>query len=88
MNKEDMTEQETIRRVKLDNLRKNNVEPFRNKFIETESISSLLFQYNSWTANHLEKDQILFSVAGRIMLNRIQCKAGFAILRDCESDLQ
>nr|WP_255884575.1 hypothetical protein [Candidatus Phytoplasma australasiaticum] len=43
MNKEDMTEQETIRRVKLDNLRKNNVEPFRNKFIETESISSLLF---------------------------------------------
>ncbi|MDV3181979.1 MAG: lysine--tRNA ligase [Candidatus Phytoplasma australasiaticum] len=88
MNKEDMTEQETIRRVKLDNLRKNNVEPFRNKFIETESISSLLFQYNSWTANQLEKDQILVSVAGRIILNRIQGKAGFANIRDFESDIQ
>ncbi|MDV3192382.1 MAG: hypothetical protein Q8840_00035 [Sweet potato little leaf phytoplasma] len=57
MSKEDMTEQETIRRVKVDNLRKNNVEPFRNKFIETESIRSLLFQYNAWTAKQLEKNQ-------------------------------
>ncbi|MDO8054038.1 lysine--tRNA ligase ['Opuntia sp.' phytoplasma] len=88
MNKEDITEQEAIRRIKLDNLKRNNIEPFCNKFTETNSINSLLLKYKSWTVNQLERDQSLVSVAGRIILKRIQGKAGFANIRDFESDIQ
>ncbi|MDO8064195.1 lysine--tRNA ligase [Candidatus Phytoplasma bonamiae] len=88
MNKEDMTEQELIRRVKLENLKKNNIEPFCNQFIETNSINSLLLQYQSWTANQLKQSQIVVSVAGRIISKRIQGKAGFANILDFDSDIQ
>ncbi|MFW8664891.1 OB-fold nucleic acid binding domain-containing protein, partial [Candidatus Phytoplasma citri] len=38
--------------------------------------------------DQLEREQILVSVAGRIILKRIQGKAGFANIRDFESDIQ
>jgi lysyl-tRNA synthetase class 2 len=81
-------EQSQIRRKKIENLKKLNINPFINKFKNSDLISEILEKYKSYTREQLASKQIKVSVAGRIILKREQGKTGFLNLQDFDNSIQ
>ncbi|MDO8168150.1 lysine--tRNA ligase [Candidatus Phytoplasma melaleucae] len=88
MGSEQFTEQFIIRKEKLKYLQELNVDPFRNKFTVKNKISDLLKKHKLVESSKLENSQIIVEVAGRIVLKRIQGKAGFLQLQDFDDQIQ
>lgn len=87
------TEQElnellVIRRNKLEQLRKLNIEPFGDKFERTHDASQILAQAQGISKEQLEENLIEVSLAGRIMQKREMGKASFAHLQDITGRIQ
>ncbi|WP_323847602.1 MAG: lysine--tRNA ligase [Phytoplasma sp.] len=88
MIKKKIIEQSIIRRNKIEELKKLQLEPFRNYFIVDTSVSDILHNYASLNGDELELKKIKVNIAGRIINNRIQGKAGFLNLQDFDHSIQ
>ena len=75
-----MTEQERIRREKLDELKKLGIEPYPAELYPVSHFSTDL------TSNYIDKQQVV--IAGRIMSRRIQGNASFAEILDSKGKIQ
>ena len=75
-----MTEQEKIRREKLEELRKYGINPYPAELFPVDSISIDLIE------NYKEDSKVI--IAGRIMSRRIQGNASFAEIQDSKGRIQ
>ncbi len=82
------TEQEQIRLDKVDELRNAGIDPYTNGYTPEIKASTLVEQYDKFTKEELDEKLVITSVAGRVMTNRNQGKAGFATLKDSTSNVQ
>jgi lysyl-tRNA synthetase class 2 len=85
---DDLNEQQKVRLQKVEDLRKMGVDPFGHRFDRTHVSSDVHRTYGSLSREALEAENVLVTVAGRIVLRRIQGKAGFIQLQDREGRIQ
>ncbi len=83
-----ISEQEQVRREKLDELRKLKIDPFGSKFKRTHNSKDIFDAYGSFDNETLEPQKIKVAVAGRVIRKREQGKAGFITLSDKEGQIQ
>ena len=76
------------RRAKLAALREAVAVPFPNDFVPADRADALLAAHDGKTREELEADNISVSVAGRMVLKRVQGKASFATLQDATGRIQ
>jgi lysyl-tRNA synthetase, class II len=75
------------RRAKLARLREGGP-PFPNDFVPADRAAALLAQYGDRTRGELEASAVQVSLAGRMMLKRVQGKASFATIQDATDRIQ
>jgi lysyl-tRNA synthetase class 2 len=85
---EEQTEQEQVRREKLQTLRKRGIDPFGHKFVRTHSAKEIETSYQGFSKEELEEKAISVTIAGRLMSKRVQGKASFAHLQDMSGRIQ
>lgn len=86
--KREFSDQEQVRRNKIEELKKLGVEPFGKAFKAKNSASEIISKYQKYSKAKLEKEHIIVSIAGRIVLKRGQGKAGFMHIKDGSSKIQ
>ncbi len=80
--KREFTEQEKIRREKLERLRKMGRNPYFSKFEENTTITNLIEKYDSLSKQELSENETDdYSLAGRVMMIRDQGKAIFIAIK-------
>ena len=75
-----MTEQEKIRREKLEDLKRQGINPYPAELFPVDSLSINLIE------NYKENSKVV--IAGRIMSRRIQGNASFAEIQDSKGRIQ
>ncbi len=85
---EQLTEQEIVRREKAKALEEKGIDPFGSRFNQTHHSKELLDLYQDVDKETLDPQEIEVSIAGRIMTNRNQGKAGFLTLQDRDGTIQ
>lgn len=83
----ELSELLTIRRNKLDELRRLGVDPFGKKFDAQQKATDLL-EYQNHTQEQLAESLFEVSLAGRIMQKREMGKASFAHIQDISGKIQ
>ncbi len=83
-----LTEQEIIRREKLEFLKEKNIAPFGQRFDRDSNSKKVLDTYNEFSKEELSEKNITVKVAGRIMTKRGQGKAGFMSIQDRDGFIQ
>ena len=76
------------RRAKLAALRESTAIPFPNDFVPAHRAGALLAGHDQQTREELEALNLQVSVAGRMVLKRVQGKASFATLQDATGRIQ
>lgn len=84
----ELTEQERIRREKMEELRAKGVDPFGSRFDRTTTTQAIRANYEQYSHDELEAMQVEVVIAGRIIRKRDQGKAGFLQLQDRDSNIQ
>jgi lysyl-tRNA synthetase, class II len=84
----ELTEQERIRRQKMEELRAKGVDPFGSRFDRTTTTQAIRNQYEQYSHDELEQMNVEVIIAGRIIRKRDQGKAGFLQLQDRDSNIQ
>lgn len=84
----EFTEQETIRREKLDFLKGKGIDPFGSKYEITANSRDLKEEFKDKTTEELDEIKKEVSIAGRIMTKRGKGKAGFMNLQDKYGQIQ
>lgn len=84
----EFTEQETVRREKLQKLKDLGIDPFGSKFNVNAFSSEIKEKYQSTTHEELEEAKINVTVAGRIMFIRKMGKASFFSIKDKLGNIQ
>ena len=77
-----------IRRQKLGELEKIDVNPFGQKYERTHFAKELLSDYHTHTKEQLATQCIVVSIAGRVMTKRGMGKASFAHIQDWTGQIQ
>lgn len=77
-----LTDQELVRRKKMEELREKGIDPFGQKFNRTAYSLDIITKYENYTKEELHEANIPVSVAGRIMTKRSKGKAGFMHIQD------
>jgi len=85
---EKLTEQEQVRRDKMNQLSEMGVDPFGYPFERSDLSSDLKEKYDQYTKEELAEKNIEVSVAGRVMTKRDQGKAGFMHIQDLGGQIQ
>lgn len=86
---DELTEQEQVRREKMQELEDLGIDPFGHRFDRTATSKSLKASYDRYTKEELsEMDTPEVKIAGRIMTKRGKGKAGFAHLQDQHGQMQ
>ena len=83
-----LSEQEIVRRNKMEDLRQKGIDPFGQKFVRTANSKELKDMYLEKTKEELHELNIQASVAGRIMTKRCKGKVGFMHIQDRYGQLQ
>ena len=83
-----LSEQEIVRRNKMEDLRSKGIDPFGQKFERTSNSGLLKAQYGECSKEELDEKHITVSIAGRIMSKRRQGKIGFMHIQDREGQIQ
>lgn len=83
-----LTEQETVRRQKMEELREMGIEPFGAAYERTHKSGEILSLYKEKSKEELEELNVAVKVAGRIMTKRRQGKAGFMHIQDIDGQIQ
>ncbi len=86
--KQNLSEQEIIRREKMEELKEKGIDPFGKRFERTHNSKELKETYDEKTKEELEEMKIEVSFAGRIMTKRRMGKLGFMHLQDRDGQLQ
>lgn len=85
---EKLTEQEVIRRQKMEDLRSMGIDPFGHAYQRTHKSGEIRNAYENLTKEELEEQNVTVKVAGRIMTKRRQGKAGFMHIQDIDGQIQ
>lgn len=83
-----LTEQEIIRRNKLDRYKELGIDPFGQAFDVKNKSTEIKEKYKGLTEEELQQMNITVSVAGRIMFIRKMGKASFFSIQDREGKIQ
>ena len=83
-----LTEQEKVRRGKMEDLRAKGLDQFGHKFVRTSNSGKLKEEYLECSKEELEEKNVEVSIAGRIMSKRRQGKIGFMHIQDREGKIQ
>lgn len=83
-----LTDQEIVRRQKMQELRDNGIDPFGQRFERTTNALEIHSRYQDYTKEQLEEMQVKVAVAGRIMTKRGKGKAGFMHIQDRGGQIQ
>ena len=83
-----LSEQELVRRSKMEDLRAKGLDPFGHKFIRTANSLKIKEAYLECTKEELEEKHVEVVIAGRIMSKRRQGKIGFMHIQDREGKIQ
>ena len=84
----DLTEQEAIRRAKLEKYIEKGIDPFGSKYDRDSWSQDLKDQYSGLTHEELEEKAIDVKVAGRIMTLRDMGKVAFMHIQDKKGKIQ
>ena len=84
---EKLTEQEVIRRQKMEDLRAMGIEPFGHAYQRTHKSGEIRAAYENCTKEELEEKDLTVKIAGRIMTKRRQGKAGFMHIQDIDGQI-
>ena len=80
---ERLSEQEIVRREKLEELKSKGIDPFGHRFDRDNNTETLRQKFDKYTKEELhDMEQTPVKVAGRIMTKRGKGKAGFAHIQD------
>ena len=82
MAKEKLTQQEQVRRQKMQELRDMGIDPFGQAFDVKDNTKDIREQYGNCTKEELEEKNIHVQLAGRIMLRRRKGKVAFMDIND------
>jgi lysyl-tRNA synthetase class 2 len=86
---EKLSEQEIVRREKMENLKEQGLDPFGQRFDRNFNTASLRQKYDSFTKEELhDMETELVKIAGRIMTKRGKGKAAFAHIMDQYGQVQ
>lgn len=85
---QNLTEQELVRRQKMEDLRAKGIDPFGSRYERTATTGELKAKYGDKTKEELENLGIKVSVAGRIMTKRRNGKISFLHLQDKDGQIQ
>lgn len=83
-----LTEQEQVRREKMEVLRDKGIDPFGKSFERSTTTAKLHAKFDSLDKERLAEGEHTATVAGRIMTKRGKGKAGFANLQDSTGTIQ
>lgn len=83
-----LTEQEIVRRKKMEDLRTKGVDPFGQRFVRTSNSQKLKSEYQNKTKEELAEINAFVKIAGRIMTKRIKGKVGFMHIQDRFGQIQ
>ena len=84
----EFTEQELVRREKLEKIRDLGIDPFGHKYPVTDYSLDIKNQYAGLSHDELESKNVMVQVAGRIMFIRKMGKASFFSLKDKLGNIQ
>lgn len=84
----EFTEQELVRREKLDFLKEKGIDPFGERFDITSTTKDLKAEFENSTTEELDELKKEVTIAGRIMTKRGKGKAGFINLQDKYGQIQ
>lgn len=84
----ELTEQELVRRRKLEELRAMGIDPFGDRYDVDSNSKEIKDKYGSCSNEELEAKDINVSIAGRIMTKRVKGKAGFVHIQDKYGQIQ
>lgn len=85
---ENLTEQEKIRRAKLEKYIELGIDPFGQRYEVTHKSKEIKDKYNGLSHEELEALSVKVKVAGRIMFIRKMGKASFFTIQDKEGKIQ
>ncbi|NLM31737.1 MAG: lysine--tRNA ligase [Acholeplasmataceae bacterium] len=83
-----LTDQELVRRQKMNELKSKGIDPFGGAFKRTTNSEELKIKFANHTKEELEELNFRAIVAGRIMTKRGKGKAGFMHLQDRHGQIQ
>ena len=84
----ELTEQELVRREKMEALREKGIDPYASGFKPKERSKEILDAYDLKSKEELAELAVTTSVAGRVMTKRLMGKAGFIHLQDRDGQIQ
>jgi len=85
---EKLTQQEQVRRQKMQDLIDMGIDPFGSRYDRTSNSGIIKSSYEDKTKEELDELQATVKIAGRIMTKRRQGKAGFMNIQDREGQIQ
>lgn len=88
MSQEDLNDQFIVRREKMNQMRENGIDPFGKRFDRSHYAKDLIEQYSGLENEELESQNLVVTLAGRIMTKRGKGKAGFAHIQDLTGQIQ
>lgn len=83
-----LTEQEIVRRQKMEELKEKGIEPFGQAYERTHKSGQIKEAYEGKEKEELEELDVKVRIAGRIMTKRRQGKAGFMHIQDIDGRIQ
>lgn len=83
-----LTEQELVRRQKMEELKEHGIDPFGSAYERTHKSGQLKEAYGDKEKEELEELGVKVRIAGRIMTKRRQGKAGFMHIQDLDGQIQ
>ncbi len=84
----DLTDQEQVRREKMEALRKQGINPFGGKFVSNSNSKKITEEYASYSKEELEAKKADVIITGRIVAKRMSGKAGFMHILDKYGKIQ
>ena len=84
----ELTEQEIVRRNKMEELRQKGINPFGKRYDVTSNSQEIKEKYDKYTKEELHEQEIPVQIAGRIMTKRGKGKAGFMHIQDKYGQIQ
>lgn len=82
LNVTNLTDQELVRREKMQALKDLGIDPFGHAYKRTSNSLDIKNRFDEYTKEELEEKNVIESVAGRIMSKRRSGKAGFMHIQD------
>ena len=84
----EFSEQELVRREKLEKIKELGIDPFGHKYQVTDYSLDIKNKYAGISHDELEKENVIVKIAGRIMFIRKMGKASFFSLKDKLGNIQ